>query len=223
MTPEEVDELWVELIQDDYYLDYLKSVANLKQIAEEKEKTNILTLSPAAKWVSAAAAIVVIAASLVFVNLQIQSQEMLQPLSSIELDYYRSAEGNAAEGTGFESVRQAILFANQGDPDEAILMIDRRVADESVSDIERSELMLTAGSILYNNGQFEQAISRFERALQYGNESILFQERVYWYLGNAHFQMNNIPQAVAALQVTFDFNGAYSRIAQSYLKALTSI
>ncbi|HKK45832.1 MAG TPA: hypothetical protein VJ964_09935 [Balneolaceae bacterium] len=34
LSQEEVDELWVELIQDDYLIDYLKTVANTKAVIE---------------------------------------------------------------------------------------------------------------------------------------------------------------------------------------------
>lgn len=32
LTQEKVDELWAELIQDEYYIDYLKTVANIKTV-----------------------------------------------------------------------------------------------------------------------------------------------------------------------------------------------
>lgn len=34
LSPEEVDELWGELIQDEYLIDYLKTVANTKAVIE---------------------------------------------------------------------------------------------------------------------------------------------------------------------------------------------
>ena len=38
LSQEEVDELWAELIQDGYHLDYLKTVANLKEVVKKKKE-----------------------------------------------------------------------------------------------------------------------------------------------------------------------------------------
>lgn len=224
LSSEEIDELWIELIQDDYYLDYLKSTANLKKIlsSEEEGKGGILSMKPTPKWFAAVAAIFLLVSSIAVMNLYTPSSETLQPISSIELDYYRSAEGAATPDEGFESNRQAIMLANRGDNEAALRLIDEQIS-QAVSDVERAELMITAGSILYNSGRFVDAIQRFEIALNYEIDDILVRERSFWYIGNAYFQLNRIPEAKAALEKAYELNGAYSRVAQSYLRALSAI
>lgn len=222
LTAEEVDELWVELIQDDYYLDYMKSVANLKKLVEEeKDSYKTFQFTPTQKWISAVAAVLLLVGSVVVFNLTVQSPDTVQPVSSIELDYYRSAEGAASEMEGTDMIRQVITAANKGNVEEALRMVDAEIA-LATSDEQISELLITAGSILYNNGMYQDAISRFESSLETSSNDQLLRERAYWYLGNAYFQLNKIDEAKYALEKAFEINGAYSRVAQSYLKALST-
>lgn len=43
LSEEEVDTLWAELIQNEYYFDYAKSVANIKAVIESERKTHEVT------------------------------------------------------------------------------------------------------------------------------------------------------------------------------------
>ncbi|PWG73436.1 hypothetical protein DF186_23090, partial [Enterococcus hirae] len=43
LTASEVDELWAELIQDEQYMDYMKSVANLKTVVGKRKQTAKVT------------------------------------------------------------------------------------------------------------------------------------------------------------------------------------
>lgn len=223
LSPEETDELWVELIQDDYYLDYMKSAASLKKLVEneENELSNVFQFTPAQKWISAAAAVLLLVGSVIVFNLTVQSPETLQPISAIELDYYRSAEGAATEATASEMLQQIIIAANQGNVEAAIAIIDEEIANAGTAN-KGSELMITAGSILYNNGYYQEAINRFEQSIANEPDDMLLKERAWWYLGNAYFQLNRIEEAKYALENAYQLNGAYSRVAQSYLKALSA-
>lgn len=224
LSAAEVDELWAELINNEYYYDYMKSVASLKKISEERERESGLQKVESQKkvWLSAAAAILLMIGAATIFNLSTQSAEMVSPISSIELDYYRSADGTAAENIEAESdvVRRAISTANTGDVAEALSLINEEL-DKTNSEYEQAELMITSGSILYNSGRFDDAIERFEEALKIDYNDVMLRERNYWYLGNAYFQVNKLDEAKVALEEALELNGAYSRVAQSYLRALS--
>ena len=221
LSANEIDELWVELIQDDYYFDYLKTAASLKGLSEKKRnRSNILNIG-GVKQAYLAAAVVIIAATLVLFNIgQDFSADSVSPVSSIELDYYRSAEGMVLENEFNELLISAISAANRGEVNSAISIIEDRL--EQVSEpAARQELFVTAGSILYNSGNYSQAVLKFEEGIAYQSDDVLLMERNYWYLGNTYFQLNRIEEAKSALESAYSMNGAYSRIAESYLKALS--
>jgi tetratricopeptide (TPR) repeat protein len=221
LSHEEIDELWADLLQDKYYYDYMKTAATLKGMAQEKQsEAKIYTFSPL-KQAYLAAAMILVAAAFVVFNLYDESGvTTVEPVSAIELDYYRSADGLATEGQYSEKLMIVISAANRGDIEGAIAIIDRELAASS-DPVLSHELLVTAGSILYNAGRYDLALERFEAGVQLNSPDILLNERNYWYLGNTYFQLNMIDEAKVALERAYDLNGAYSRIAQSYLRALS--
>lgn len=222
LTSSEIDELWAELINNEYYLDYMKSVASLKKIAVDRQKEANRGKEDSRKrvWISAAAAVLLMISSIAIFNLSTGTSEMIEPISTIELDYYRSADGMATEQLESDVVRRAISAANTGEVSAALNLLNNELENTS-TEYERAELLITSGSILYNSGQFTDAVTRFEAALELNYDDMMLRERNYWYLGNAYFQINMLDEARVALEKAFELNGAYSRVAQSYLRALS--
>ncbi len=225
LDTEQIDDLWVELIQDEKTLDYIKTVATLKMIVDEQEKAEKATIYRLNRnnWVMAAvAAIVLIVGAFGLLQLQFGSEtQSVTPISSIELDYYRSADGSV-DGSSEESViRQAIVLANQGDYQLAVEILETEL--NHIRDANsRALLYINAGSIFYNTSIYEEAALRFEEVVDINESDRLVRERAYWYLGNTYFQLNKIEEARTAFQKAYELDGAYSRVAQSYLRALAS-
>jgi tetratricopeptide (TPR) repeat protein len=222
LNEEEIDELWSEVIFDDYYYDYMKTVASLKGLADGEKKSNIhfLNRSSTLQWV-AAAAIIIIASGLILFNVYDEQQYNVQPINSIELDYYRSAEGVTESTDVSEIIMSVISEANRGNIASAISIVENSINDIS-SQEGKAELLATAGSIYYNEGMYLEATEYFERSLDYEIENVIIQEQNYWYLGNAYFQLNRIEEARTTLEKAYQLNGAYSRVAERYIQALAS-
>jgi tetratricopeptide (TPR) repeat protein len=222
LNEEEIDELWSEVIFDDYYYDYMKTVASLKGLADGEKKSNIhfLNRSSTLQWV-AAAAIIIIASGLILFNVYDEQQYNVQPINSIELDYYRSAEGVTESTDVSEIIMSVISEANRGNIATAISLVENSINDIS-SQEGKAELLATAGSIYYNEGMYLEATEYFERSLDYEIENVIIQEQNYWYLGNAYFQLNRIEEARTTLEKAYQLNGAYSRVAERYIQALAS-
>lgn len=221
LTHEEIEELWVELIQDEHHLDYLKTVANTKAVIEsDREKANIFNFKQSWAY-AAAAAIALLIGVLTVMNFPTSQPETVEPISQIELDYYRSENGVVASETHRQILKDALSLANSGNTDEAIRILQNEL--QSTGDPAWSaELHLNIGSLYYNSGAYDRAVDNFEQVIQKETIDVLILEKGYWYLGNAYFQLNQLDKAETAIQKAYDLNGAYRRVARSYLDALAS-
>jgi len=222
LSAKEVDELWAVLIRDEYYMDYMKSVANLKKIAQEKREQSGNTIplfrNRSSLYAMAAAAVILIIGSFALFDI-VSNNAQIQPIGTIELDYYRSSE--MASETDADVLREVIVMANNGETEKAISLLDSELANESDPE-RRSELLITMGSISYNSGNYESAINSFSQVIEHESADKLVIEKAYWYLGNSYFQQNRMNEALEAFRKANDLNGAYSRITESYIKALNT-
>lgn len=222
LSPQEIDELWTELIRDGYHLDYLKSVANLKSVIQKRRVQRQAQKRKRYRYYAAAAvAILLIAIMSVFTIININSNAQLQPIQNIELDYYRSSEGAVSSGVQPEVIQKAIALANTGQIDEAISYLKEELSKASEPEWI-STLSLNIGSLLYNQGEYKESIAHFERVIERKDAiDVLTLEKAYWYVGNAHFQLNHLTEARNNIEKAYDLDGAYRRVTQSYLKALS--
>jgi tetratricopeptide (TPR) repeat protein len=221
LSAQEVDELWAELIQDDYHLDYLKSVANLKAVIERKREEQKNTHKEQYWYYAAAAVIALLIAVVGVMNISTQQQSSVEPISSIELDYYRSGDGIISSSSDKEVIRNAIKLANTGRENEAISLLASELENASKPEWI-AELSLNLGSLHYNNGNYNTAIEHYERVVSHkDNVEVLTLEKAYWYIGNAHFHLDHLVDARTNIEKAYALNGAYRRVAQSYLNALS--
>ncbi len=223
LSEDEIDELWAELIQDGYHLDYLKSAANLREVLlEERERgQNVKTRQ---FWSYAAAAVLALTIGVlsVFYIPQFNSGHTVQPIENIELDYYRSAEGVTGNIDDHRVIREAITLANRGKFEQAITLL-REELDKAENPKWASELNINLGSLFYNEGLFNKSVVHFKRVLDRKKQlDMLTVEKAYWYLGNAYFQLDQMEMAEANIKKAYELNGAYRRVAESYLNALAS-
>lgn len=216
LSHEEIEQLWAELIQDGHHLDYLKTVANTKAVVEaDRRRKKIFSLNTS--WMyAAAAAIAIVIAVLTVISYPFVPSEGVEPVANIELDYYRNDEGVPEE-----VLKNALTLANAGNTDEAIRILEAEITKaEEPSWI--AELHLNIGSLFYNTGNYDKAVENFKQVVNKEGVDILTREKGYWYLGNAYFQLNQLENAEEAIQQAYNLNGAYSRVAESYLDALAN-
>lgn len=221
LSPQEVDELWAELIQDGYHLDYLKSAANLKAVVKQKREER-KTKKKRKYWYYAAAAVVALLIAVMGVmNLSFQDNISVQPVESVELDYYRSG-GGAIEGDNqTEVIRNAIRLANTGRVGEAISLLNTEL-DNASEPSWIAKLSLNLGSLHYNEGNYKKAIDYYRNVIKHEEHvDVLMEEKAYWYIGNAYFHMDKLTQAQDNIEQAYELNGAYRRVAKSYLDALS--
>lgn len=215
----EVDELWADLIQHDDHMDYLKNVANLKAIIKqrkEEERTQKYW------YYSAAAAVVgLLIVMMSFVNFFTPNTETVKPLEQVELNYYRSADGTLSGGDKHELIRKAITLANTGKVGQAIDMLKAELELATKSDWI-AKLSLNLGSLYYNQGDYSSAVEYYSKVISNKEYiDVLMLEKAFWYRGNAYFQQDQLTKAQQDIEKAYRLNGAYRRVTESYLKALS--
>ncbi|MEX0856640.1 MAG: tetratricopeptide repeat protein [Balneolaceae bacterium] len=224
LTTEEIDELWIELIQDGYYLDYMKSVVNLKAVIDQKEesqeKSKIFTFQKVARYAAAAAVFVIVSIAGIL-NYSSSGNEMVSPISDIGLDVVRDVTG-ISETVTSEVIRRAIRLATDGDVDGAVALLESELKESTDAQL-RADIALSLGSIQYNSGDYAASIESFELVAQQEGINVLTLERSYWFLGNAYFQLERLPEAENTFQKAYELNGAYSRVAKTYIDALQNV
>lgn len=224
LNEDEVDELWSELIQDEYYLDYMKSVANLKAVIDRKQKdkpvSKVYSLNKVVRYASAAA-VILIAAVVGVLNMNPSGEFTVSPISQIGLDVVRDATG-VSETVTNDIIRQAIRLATDGQTEEAISLLQNELEKTTEPQL-KAEIALSLGSIQYNNGNYSASIENFKIVTAQKSIEILTIEKGYWFLGNTYFQLDRLTEAEEAFRNAYELNGAYSRVAKTYVDALASV
>mgnify|MGYP003668723328 FL=1 len=224
LTEEQTDDLWFELIQDGYYLDYMKSVANLKSIIIETRENDKPTV---AKQIRKYATYVTVATIVIFVgvlgvmNYSSNNVASISPIAEIGLDIVRSEVGVSANITN-ETIKKAIQLAANGNTLEAKKLLSDELENEQDPTLI-AEFSITLGSIHYNLGEYDQAVSSFKRVVSQKNISESILEKGYWLLANSYFQLDRLDEAKIAFQNTYDLDRQYSRIAKRYINALNAM
>ena len=227
LTDEQVDELWAELIQDEYYLDYTKSVANLKVVIEQNRKNNASApVHSLRKYISygAAAAVALIIGVMGILNYSSNNLNTtdLEALTWMDYGTVRNPEASADILTDNEIIRRAISLTNDGNTDEAIdLLKDELSKVSSATDI--AEISLTLGSIQYNYGNYSEALISFRQVVNQENIDTKILEKGWYYLGNTFIQLDKLDDAKLAFEKTIDIDQQYSRVAQRYLDIIYSM
>ncbi len=224
LSPREVDELWAELVEKGEYLDYMKSVANLKSVVEEKkeEKDQVQEAKRSYIYYAAAAVIALLIVVLGVMNLSNQeSGGLISPIPDVELEYYRSADGTVTDRNSDELIRDAVALANNGEIEKAISLLEEEI--DKVEETEQiARLNMTLGSLFYNQEQYDNAIERYGWIIERADKEklgLLLREKALWYRGNAYLQKDQVAEAKTDIKEAYELNGAYRRVAERYLKS----
>ena len=222
LTETEIDELWAELIEDDYYLDYTKSFASLKSLIEnERGQTGSSQIRSFRKVIGYASAAAVILFIGIFgvLNFSANNQNAISALDTIPLDSYRNAEGTTNVEESDAKIREAIVLANSGDIASAIDLLNTEL--DATEDSKRiAKIGLSLGAIQYNSGDYFSSVGSFELVVSQSGLQVLTLEQGYFYLGNAYFQLDDLPKAKDAFEKTFSLNGQYQRVANNYIQVI---
>lgn len=225
----QIEELWIDMVKDPSRLEYVKTVANTKEVIQNMRSEAGRDKDTRSGWVpyikyAAAAAVALVIGILSMYQWSGSEQPAVEPIDAIELNYYRggSDDVESAPKRVNDVIKKAISMANSGSTAQAIELLEKRKKD--MEEPKNTALLsLNIGSIQYNNGRFKKAISSFNEVIgKKQHIEVLTLEKAYWFLGNSYFQRGNMVDAREAIRKAYELDGAYRRVAGTYLNAMAN-
>ena len=217
----EIEELWVEILDQPEYVDYINTLVNVKEVLKNRKK-------PLSFWkrnrnrIGAIAAVLAIAIvfSLIKFNTrsiqfstvrQIQSSELESPATTralnehfsksdslLNLGYVEAAKGHISKAIGYFNE----LALKNGD------------------NADMAKAFFNIGVLHYNSENFEKAESSFINALDHIQNDDILKEKTTWLLGNTYVKLGNLHQAHETLTKVAEMNGIYKEKASSLLNKI---
>lgn len=228
LDQEQIDKLWVDMIENPESYEYLKTMVSLKNIYSNTNPTPVSNINspskPNSSWnknlvqysVAAILLISISVSSIIYFNTN--QVDAIQAMSSLDHVVYRSSIDSQSES--FETrLQNAVGLAIQGNTTSAILLLNQ-IHDESTDPAIKAEAILNIGIIEYNQDEFMAASHSFNRVLSIDGIDSLIQERAVWSLAQSQLALGNYSAAKISIEKVIEIDGAHSRMARNYLKYL---
>ncbi len=230
LSEEKTEELWVELIKNKEYLEYLETELTVKSIFEEKKNLNedsvskVTELHKSWKWLAAAAAVAILVVAINLLKMDGSVPLREQTIGNINMTNNLAAplvmRSQKADLSGADSLMNiGFEAALSGNIPRAVKMyneVTQRFKGKSIA----AQAHLNIGIIRYNSGDYQPASKAFEQALSVVDNNDLLKEKAYWYLGNAYINLEQIQKARNAIQNAYDLDGTYRKPAFRLLQKI---
>lgn len=232
LSQEEINELWKLFLQypDFYY--WFETELHLRELIKKGDKPNFLNAPSEAKivrisglqsWLYATAIAIVIVVGLQFFS--ISEAEALEKsiISSIDItelagvDIFRSDHDNP--GVLDLAINAALVTAYENNTDSAILRF-RQLYNEPLSSLQKLKVEMNLGILLYNTGNFDEAITFFRSASTNTHADIQNREKNLWFLGNSYLQLRDLENARLTLHQVFSLSGRFQESSFELLKII---
>lgn len=233
LNQDQIDELWVEMIENPNAYAYLKTTVTLQKIAKNKgaigSETNPgfknITISKARssknwKKYAAAAAIVVSAgiggSYIIESNSDLVDASGFKPYDKLEFVVYRSSENSQQLNDANQALKKAIDSALMGDTSQVLILLNS-ILESTDDELIKAEAYLNIGILEYNSNDFNAAAMSLQNAALLSSDNVLLYERVIWNLAHAQMALGDNANAKSTIKQVVALEGAHSRAAQTYL------
>lgn len=233
LNQDQIDALWVEMIENPSAYSYLKTTVALQKIANKTIATgsisnsNVKYLSASKSrstknWKKYAAAAAIVVSAGVGGSYVIESNSSLvnatgfKPYDKLELVVYRSSGNSQQLDDANLELKKAIDSALIGDTSQALILLNS-ILESTDDKLIKAEAYLNIGILEYNSNDFNAAAMSLQNAASLSSENVLLYERVIWNLAHAQMALGDNTNAKSTIRQVVALEGAHSRAAQSYL------
>lgn len=238
LSGDQADALWIELLGQPAYIDYLKTEMVLSHIYQSQKSENLELLKKnknqektksASKeknrwwWYSAAAAVIlaVVLTSVFTINRRAnihqwasQKIELGTTLASAPLTraVKQIPSPDSLLNTGFK----AAIDGNIAKAMEAFHL----AVKEYDSTKTAAKATFNIAILQYNKTNYKSSIQYFDKAITHADSLNLLKERAYWYMGNAYINTGKLKKARKAISNAYSIGKIYSKKETELLKRL---
>lgn len=217
LSEDEIDTLWIELLKRPDYLEYLKTEAAVKDLIEERSEPDFVQSSTSGAanrpWLSIAAAVVLIIASIVVFRLASQPDAATLAPDRIDVNELASAD---VMRSGKDEIKKIDSLLNLGFESAVSGKTDK--ARQIFSDIihnysdepTRAMAYLNLGILRYNSHDFSEAAASFRRANQIAEHNSITRQKAHWFLANTYLKNGKKAEAKILLQQISGSKGLYA-------------
>lgn len=227
LSEEEAEELWVELLKNPEYIDYLETelaVRNIIREGVESEEENGRSSNSRWAWLSAAAVLALLLMVYSFWGVNPPGPEGPSALPAIDIQAemavpeVRRSSGRALE-TPDSLLNAGYHAVISGDRPGALLLF-RETEKSYGGQLPAAQARLNIGILQYNEGRYEEAHEAFLQTATDSSATEFLREKAWWLLGHSRLKMEQYGESRAALEKAASFDGVYRKRAERLLRSL---
>jgi len=230
LSPEEIEDLWVEFLKNPEYLSYLDTATNLNAVIQKDAKgkkgnTNHISGKGYGKWITLAASLLIIVGIVSFFILN-KHQSQIESIAYINKTEFESSSVLRSTNEHLSEIKQLLNKGYHQSINEhynQAFQTYRQIVQKYDTGLTVSKAYLNMGIIHYNNDNFQKAITSFDHAIKANETNSIIKEKAYWYKGNALIQLKKYNQALKAIQQVYNLNGLYRKPAADLLSKLDTV
>jgi tetratricopeptide (TPR) repeat protein len=229
LSPKEIDELWARFLENPEYYRWFETELHLRKLAKDSKRGKVLKMEgrSSAKsyrhWILAAAAVLLVSFGLRFFLMESDDSIYSQALAKIDnlelvgADVYRSDDEVA--GSLDVAINQGVAYAYNNEEERAINHF-MEILTQSPTTAQQARIEMNLGILYYNRGEYSESVHYFKSVTELENLTLFFEEKAWWFLGNAYLNLRQLSEARDAVFNAYTLDGRYNSPALSLLKKL---
>lgn len=228
LSEEEIELLWVEFAKNPELLEQLELEVSLKEkfkkeAAKKADKKATIHQLPGWFWHASAAATVLLVIMIQVFREPTPTQLhefLLSEIDSFDYEAITAVRGSSEVQTSSDSLFNLALKAAQASSSEKAISLYEELIALSPAEPYLSKSHLNLGIIYYNKGDYDQAITNFNKVTEQDELSKMIEEKAFWFLANSLANVDNKEKARVAAQRAYSLQGRYKDPAFKLLRKL---